>query len=66
MKNKYNPPEPTHVAGTNRGEETVTDKEREPGRSKGRPSYRSARDSTGINAKNKDPIVPGMANIPPA
>jgi hypothetical protein len=65
MQKKYNPPEPVHIAGTTRGEEMVLHKGKEPGRG-GKPSYRSARDSTGINAKNREPIDPSMINIPPA
>jgi hypothetical protein len=61
----HRPPEPTHVAGTHRGEEVATRKGREPGRGVGK-EYRSARDSTGINPKSRDPIVPSMPHIPPA
>ncbi|HZM03494.1 MAG TPA: hypothetical protein VFC44_10740 [Candidatus Saccharimonadales bacterium] len=66
MQNKYSPPEPVHVKGTNKGEEMVLNKGREAGRGKGQKSYRTARDSTGINAKDRDPIIPAMGNIPPA
>ena len=66
MKKQYSPPEPVHVNGTNKGEEMVLNKGREAGRSKGQKSYRTARDSTGINAKDRDPIIPAMGNIPPA
>jgi hypothetical protein len=58
-------PQPVHVAGTPKGEEQAL-KSREPGRDPDRKYYRTARDSTGINAKDREPIVPGMANIPPA
>jgi hypothetical protein len=60
------PPQPTHVPGTARGEELVLEKGREPGRSKNRKSYRTARDSTGINAAAQGPILYSMPNIPPA
>lgn len=40
-------------------------KGKEPGRGKG-PGYRSARDSTGICAKEREPIIDVMAHIPPA
>jgi hypothetical protein len=60
------PPKGTHVAGTQRGEELVRDKGREPGRDSGGSSYRTARDSTGLNAKARGPIDPRMPNIPPA
>jgi hypothetical protein len=58
-------PQPVHVPGTPKGEELAL-KGREPGRDPNRKYYRSARDSTGINADKREPIVPGMANIPPA
>lgn len=59
------PPVPDHVAGTPKGEEQALSS-REPGRDPDRKNYRTARDSTGINADKREPIVPGMANIPPA
>jgi len=58
-------PQPVHVSGTPKGEEQAL-KSHEPGRDADRKYYRSARDSTGINADKREPIVPGMANIPPA
>jgi hypothetical protein len=58
-------PVPDHVAGTPKGEEQALHT-REPGRDPDRKNYRSARDSTGINADKREPIVPGMPNIPPA
>lgn len=58
-------PVPDHVAGTLKGEEQALNS-REPGRDPDRKNYRDARDSTGINADKRQPIVPGMANIPPA
>jgi hypothetical protein len=61
---KHKPPQPVHVAGTRKGEEAALHG-KEPGRGDGK-QYRSARDSTGINAKNRGPIVPAMPNIPPA
>ena len=65
MKTKHTPPQPIHIPGTARGEEMVLKKGKEPGRGKG-PGYRSARDSTGICAEDREPIVPSMGNIPPA
>ena len=57
--------QPVHVAGTPKGEEQALNT-REPGRDPARKNYRSARDSTSINPDRREPIVPGMANIPPA
>ncbi len=57
---------PSHVPGTMKGEEMVLDHGREPGREKGQPAYRVARDSTGINARGTKPIHPKMPHIPPA
>jgi hypothetical protein len=58
-------PDPTHIAGTNKGEEqALTTKE--PGRETGRKNYQDARDSTGINADARQPIHPAMPHIPPA
>ncbi len=62
-----NPPKPVHVFGTTRGEELVKHRGREHGRSDADPrGYRDARDSTGLNAKQRRPIDPAMPNIPPA
>jgi len=58
-------PVPDHVAGTPKGEEQALSN-REPGRDPDRKNYRSARDSTGINADKRQPIIPSMPNIPPA
>jgi hypothetical protein len=60
------PPEPIHVAGTQKGEELVHSKGREPGRDTGGRYYRTARDSTGLNAKARGPIDPRMPEMPPA
>ncbi len=57
---------PTHVAGTAKGEEWVLKHGHEPGRNAGQLPYRSARDSTSLNAEDRDPIDPRMPNIPPA
>ncbi|HWF19356.1 MAG TPA: hypothetical protein VG754_08810 [Verrucomicrobiae bacterium] len=59
------PPAGIHVAGTPRGEEKAL-KQREPGRNPHRKYYRSARDSTGINPANREPIDRSMPEIPPA
>ncbi len=58
------PPKPTHVPGTSRGEEVALEKGREPGRGS-RFQYRSARDATSINPHNREPIHPAMPSIPP-
>jgi hypothetical protein len=60
------PPTPTHVNGTQKGEELARRKGREPGRHPNGKSYRSARDSTGLNPSAEDPIDPRMPHIPPA
>jgi hypothetical protein len=65
MQKKHTPPQPVHIPGTARGEEMTLHKGKEPGRGKG-PAYRTARDSTGICAKDREPIVGAMAHIPPA
>lgn len=65
MSKREKPPEPVHVPGMLKGEELVLTKGREPGRD-GPGQYRSARDSTGINAQHEKPILPEMPNIPPA
>ena len=57
-------PQPVHVSRTPKGKNRP--KGREAGRDPNRKYYRSARDSTGINADKREPIVPGMGNIPPA
>ncbi len=62
---KHDPPHPVHVEGTIRGEKFALKKGKEPGRG-GRRSYRTARDSTSINAPHRDPIHPAMPYIPPA
>ena len=59
------PPQPIHISGTTKGEEMVIHKGKEAGRDQA-PHSRWARDSTGINAKAKDPISPLMPHIPPA
>ncbi|MGI9115059.1 MAG: hypothetical protein DLM52_10340 [Chthoniobacterales bacterium] len=58
-------PVPDHVSGTPKGEEQALS-DHEPGRDPERKNYRSARDSTGINADKRQPILPVMPNIPPA
>jgi hypothetical protein len=63
---RSNPPKPTHVPGTHKGEELVTKRGREPGRDEaGKNGYRSARDSTSVNADSKGPIDPRMPEMPP-
>lgn len=51
-----------HTSGTTRGEEIVFHKGPEPGRETG---TRTARDSTSVNAKSRDPIDPRMPHMPP-
>ena len=63
----HKPPQPVHIPGTARGEELVLREGKEPGRKQGSSrNYRSARDSTGINAQQRRPIHPDMPSIPPA
>lgn len=66
MATVKDPPEPVHVAGTHKGEELALKKGKEPGRVKEQVPYRTARDSTSINADSRAPIDPRMPNIPPA
>jgi hypothetical protein len=55
------------VPGTSKGEEVVLRNGREPGREEGNTHhYRTARDATSINAKDRNPIDPRMPNLPPA
>lgn len=56
------PDSPSHTPGTHRGEDWVK-KEKEPGR-EGQTA--TARSSTGINAAQRGPIDPRMAQLPPA
>jgi hypothetical protein len=60
------PPKPVHIAGTNKGEELVRQQGREPGRDDRGHNYRTARDSTGLNADARAPIDPRMPEIPPS
>jgi hypothetical protein len=64
---------PTHDIGTGKGEEAASRQGKEAGRhdtgkdEADRPTgIRTARDSTGINAKDKDPIDPSMPHMPPS
>jgi len=64
---KKSPPKPVHIPGTNKGEESVLHHGREAGRGeKGKHGYRSARDSTSVNADAQGPIDPRMPEMPPA
>jgi hypothetical protein len=56
---------PSHSAGTSKGEEWVIHYGREPGRHDSPPA-RTARDSTGICAEDREPIDPRMPHLPPA
>jgi len=61
------PPPPVHIPGTAKGEEMTLKHGKEPGRESGRTrNYRSARDSTGINADKLAPIHPDMPSMPPS
>jgi hypothetical protein len=60
------PAKPTHIPGTNKGEELVRQHGREPGRADHRRNYRDARDSTGIMSSARHPIDPRMPEMPPA
>lgn len=65
--NKKKPPVPNHVRGMDKGEETVIQKGREAGRrGANRRSYRTSRDSTGIDADSRAPVHPDSPSIPPA
>lgn len=63
---RSDPPKPVHIRGTNKGEELVIRKGREPGRAK-RPKrgYRTARDATSVDPDRHGPIDPRMPDIPP-
>jgi hypothetical protein len=70
---KEHVPEPTHDAGTRRGEQMTMHEGREPGRTHTGQSHqqrpagaRTARDATSINAKHEEPIDPRMPKMPPA
>jgi len=63
---KKEPPKPVHIRGTQKGEEMVRKKGREPGRGSSGRGYRSARDSTSLHAERHGPIDPRMPEIPPA
>ena len=56
------PDKPSHTPGTHRGEEWVRH-QKEPGRE---TETATARYSTSINAKDRDPIDPRMPHLPPA
>jgi hypothetical protein len=53
----------THIPGTNKGEEWVLKGKHEPGSEDNR---RTARYSTSVNPKGKEPIDPRMPHLPPA
>lgn len=54
--------DPAHIAGVRRGNHRGLIK-RDPGR---RGDRSTARRSTGINAKYRDPVMPDMPNLSPA
>jgi hypothetical protein len=53
----------THIPGTNKGEEWAFKGKIEPGQERDK---RTARFSTSVNPKGKDPIDPRMPHMPPA
>jgi hypothetical protein len=53
----------SHTKGTLRGEERIKTSGKEPGREKEIPTARS---STSINARHREPISKKMPHIPPA
>ena len=55
-----------HMPGTSKGEEMARKKGREAGRDDPMTAWRTARDSTSINAGKRDPIDPRMPYLPPA
>jgi len=56
---------PAHTPGITKGEEMARKKGREPGRDDPMKAFRTARDSTSINADAMDPIDPRMPFLPP-
>jgi hypothetical protein len=62
---RTDPPAGTHVAGVSKGEERGN-KGGGAGRGeKDKKGYRSAKDATGVNAKQQAPIDPSMTEQPP-
>ena len=57
---------PAHQPGATKGEETVENKGREPGRDEDAESYRAARDATGIKPGNEESVTPDSNTMPPA
>jgi len=64
---------PSHTPGTLKGEEQIENQGKEPGRvdtgtdDAGRPTATTtARNSTSVNADEREPIDPAMPNMPPA
>jgi hypothetical protein len=57
---------PSHTPGTQRGELMAKKKGREPGRDDPMTAFRTARDSTSVNAEDMGPIDPRMPHLPPA
>lgn len=66
MMMRKSPPRPTHVPGTNKGEELAMKRGREPGRGeRGTNGYRNSRDSTSVDPAGTAPIDPRMPQMPP-
>ena len=62
MGEQKTPPVPVHVPGTRKGEEASLQEEQQ---KSGQPTHTStARDFTGINPKERNPIDPRMPTIP--
>ena len=55
-----------HTPGNQKGEEMARKKGREAGRDDPMTAWRTARDSTSINADDMAPIDPRMPYLPPA
>ncbi len=67
------PDAPTRTPGMAKGEEQIENQGKEPGRidtgtnDEGRPTaITTARNSSSVNAKEREPIDPAMPNMPPA
>jgi hypothetical protein len=65
MARQPTPDLPSHTPGTPKGEERLRKEGPEPGRERKEP-HRTARDSTRINAADREPIDPRMPQMPPA
>jgi hypothetical protein len=73
VKQDTTPDAPSHSAGTSKGEEQIKNQGKEPGRidtgtdDEGRPTATTtARNSSSVNADEREPIDPEMPDMPPA